>query len=594
MRPITALAGLLAVALAPAARAEATADLVLTNGYVYTVDAQDSVRSALAVRDGIIVYVGDDRGAAAYVGPATRRIDLRGQMAMPGLVDGHMHPLPGGAQLLSCSLDYRSLTIAEFQSRIQACLDSSRDREPDAWMVVVNWFQQNMQPPGVEMTRAALDALNTKRPVVVQSSFGHSSLVNTRALLLSGVVAATPDPVGGQIHHDAKGEPTGLLEDAAQQLVAGNVPPPTASENVASAKAALDAMRRQGITSFFDAAASPASLEAFAAVQRQGGLTARAHFAPVLAPKDGPHPDAALAGIKALARRYDQGPLAPAPSMTVRQVKLFMDGVITAPAFTGVMVDPYFVNLGSADHPKWAPGPSKGPAPYFPPPILAPILAELARSGFDPHLHADGDGAVRIALDAIETVRRSHPDYDFRPAIAHDEIVDPHDFARFGSLGAIPVLSFQWEKPAPDTLEGARDYLGPDRFKVFEPAGLLAARGARIAYGSDWPVDPLNEWFALKVGVTRENAPEAGPKYAGRLSEDPGLSLKAALRAITMNAAYELREEQQTGSLEAGKFADLIVLDRNLFQIAPEAIADTRVLLTVVGGKLVYTADGGL
>jgi len=178
-----------------------------------------------------------------------------------------------------------------------------------------------------------------------------------------------------------------------------------------------------------------------------------------------------------------------------------------------------------------------------------------------------------------------------RAALAHDESVDPADFARFGALDAIPVLSFQWEKPAPDSVDGAREYLGPARYRYIEPAGYLAAAGARIAYGSDWPVDRLDEWFALKVGVTRENDPaEAGEKYRGRLSSDPGLTVPAVLRAITANAAYELHADADTGSLEVGKLADFIVLDRNPLQIDPHDIAHVRVLRTVVGDKTVYEA----
>ncbi len=162
------------------------------------------------------------------------------------------------------------------------------------------------------------------------------------------------------------------------------------------------------------------------------------------------------------------------------------------------------------------------------------------------------------------------------------------DFPRFKLLDAIPVLSFQWQKQAPDTMEGARDYLGPARFKYIEPAGFLAAAGARIAYGSDWPVDPVDEWFALKVGVTRTNAPQPDHKYAGRLGEDEGLSRKAVLRAITLNSSYELHQDLLTGSLQAGKLADLIVLDRNFFDIPAGQIADIKVLQTVVGGRVVY------
>jgi hypothetical protein len=218
---------------------------------------------------------------------------------------------------------------------------------------------------------------------------------------------------------------------------------------------------------------------------------------------------------------------------------------------------------------------------------LAEVLVRLGRSGIDPHMHADGDGAVRAALDAVEVMRKQIGAADIRPAVAHAEIVSPADFPRFNALGLVPVLSFQWEKPAGDTL-GLTNYFGPERMKILEPAGFLAAAHARIAFGSDWPVDPLDEWFALKVGVTRTNSPNARPEFHGKLGEDPGLSREAVLRAATLDAAYELHEDDVTGSLQAGKLADLIVLDRNPLTIPAEDIANVRVLETVVGGRTVY------
>lgn len=315
----------------------------------------------------------------------------------------------------------------------------------------------------------------------------------------------------------------------------------------------------------------------------------RAHFAPVIAPTEAGDPNAAVARVVALAKRYDEGAIVRAPGITVRNSKLFLDGVIAAPALTGNLREPYFTNTGTADNPHWAPGSSRGPAVYFPASELANILIALGRAGIDPHMHADGDGAVHAGLDGIAALRKVLPSTDIRPAIAHDEIVDPVDFPRYKELGTIPVLSFQWEKPAGDTL-GLTNYFGPARMKILEPAGLLAAAGARIAFGSDWPVDKLDEWFALKVGVTRTNSPEAPAEYRGRLGDDPGLSPGAVLRAATIDAAYELHQDDTTGSLEVGKFADLIVLDRNPLKVPAEDIANTQVLETVVGGNVVYDA----
>jgi predicted amidohydrolase YtcJ len=202
-------------------------------------------------------------------------------------------------------------------------------------------------------------------------------------------------------------------------------------------------------------------------------------------------------------------------------------------------------------------------------------------------MHADGDGAVRAGLDGVEMMRKEIGDADVRPGIAHAEIVSPADFARFKALGTMPVLSFQWEKPAGDTI-GLTNYFGLDRMKILEPAGLLVAAGARVVFGSDWPVDPLDEWFALKVGVTRTNAPNVAREFRGKLGEDPGLSPEAVLRAATIDAAFELHEDDVTGSLQVGKFADLIVTDRNPLKIPPEDIANVHVLETVVGGLTVY------
>jgi predicted amidohydrolase YtcJ len=585
---LAAVAAAVLVAVPTAdARAQRPADTVLRNGFVYTVDAHNSVRQAVAVRNGKIVYVGSNRGVRRFIGAHTLVRNVGGRMIMPGLHDGHMHPLGGGAGLLKCSLDYQPLTIPELQTRIAKCLSDTSDKEPDTWLQVINWYQEAMIPAGTKVSKADLDALNTKRPIVVQSSFGHSTVVNSRALELAKITAATPDPAGGKIWRDSAGNPTGLLDDAAQDLVDKVVPTPTAAEDVASARAALDAMRRQGITSFLDAAAGPTSLAAFTAVQRQGKLTARAHFAPVVSIAEGKHPAKVVKSLRKLRRRYDQGATKRRPTITLRNAKLFMDGVQQVPAQTAGLLKPYLINAGTADAPNWVPGPSRGPV-YFPPAELNPLVAAIARAGFDPHIHSIGDRAVRLTLDAYAAMRKRIGEDDIRPAIAHAEMVDPADYKRFHKLNVIPTMSFQWAKPGPDSIDAQKDYIGPERFSRVEPEGSLFAAKAPIAYGSDWPVDTLNEWFALQVGITRENP--AGGKYAGRFNDQKGLPRRFALRSITMNSAYELHQDRRTGSLERGKYADLIVLDRNFLRIPKTQIMDTKVLLTMVGGKAVFGA----
>jgi len=589
IRAITFHLLIITLFLASRMAAETPADRVYRNGTVFTADARNSIAEAVAIREGRIVYVGSNDGVARFIGPATTVTDLKGGFLMPGLVDGHLHPLEAGLKLQKCSLDYESLTVEELQRRVQACLDKTKNQEPNGWLEVVSWFQESMQPAGVKTSRATLDVLKTSRPILIRSSFGHTALANSRALTLAKISKATPDPAGGKIWRDAEGNPTGLLEDSAQGAIGALIPEPTREENIAAAKAAQQALNRQGVTSFLDASAGAADVAAFTAVEKAGGLTVRAHFAALIEVEEGAEPAKAVAKVVWLAKQYDQGALKVEPGITVRNAKLFLDGVISAPALTGNVLEPYRVNEGTAENPRWVAGTSHGPDVYFPAKPLGEILVGLGRAGIDPHVHADGDGAVRAALDAVAVMRKEIGAADIRPAIAHDEIVDPADFARYKALDTTAVLSFQWEKPAGDTL-GVKDYFGPERMKILEPAGLLAAAGARVAFGSDWPVDALDEWFALKVGVTRTNAPNAPAEYRGRLGEDPGLSREAVLRAITIEAAHELHEDDATGSLQAGKFADLIVIDRNPLKIPAEEIANVRVLETVVGGRTVYKA----
>ena len=588
------ISSLLAGVSLSAMAAGPVADAVYQHGRIYAVDQTGTVAQALAISAGRISYVGTDEGAKALIGKTTTVIDLVGRTVMPGLVDGHMHPVAAGRDLLKCNLNYASLTVMQFQARLQGCLDERRKSEgPDSWLEVVNWFRYGMGAQAAGVDRRVLDSLKTQRPIIVHDSFGHSSLVNSRALALAKVTAQTKDPVGGRIDRDASGEPTGILEDAAQESMSALLPKPTAAEHVAGARAALNALREQGVTTFLDAVGTDEDIEAFAAIERENALTARAHFAPLIAPAEAPNVEAAgqaVAKVVATAKKYDEGAIRAAPSISVHQAKLFMDGVINAPANTGALLEPYLVNRGTAQSPKFEPAARREPDVYFPVPILTAILIDLGRNNIDPHVHTDGDWAVRAGLDAVKGMRAALPGRDVRPAFAHCELVDPADYPRFAQLSVIPVLSFQWEKPASDTVDGARDSLGPRRWPLIEPAGWLAANGARIAYGSDWPVDPLDEWFALQVGVTRKARPDAPPKYSGRLGKDPGLSRAAVIQAITLNAAYELHEERYIGSLEVGKLADLIVLDADPATVSPERISATKVLRTVVGGRVVYDA----
>ncbi|WP_111448895.1 MULTISPECIES: amidohydrolase [unclassified Pseudomonas] len=568
------------------------ADMVMRNGYVYTVDGQNSVQQAIAVTGGKIVYVGSDAGVASYIGTQTQLIDLAGRMLMPGFIDAHMHPGDGGRAMTLCDLKYQTMTRKVFQEAIQACLDADKGKGPDVWLEVGSWDRIGMTGLDGDADKSTLDALKTNRPIQVRSTDFHTVLTNSRGLAVAGINKHTANPGDGKYMRDSAGNPNGICEDGAAEAMAAVVPPATDAEKLNQTRAALDAMRQQGITSFFDALSGPENGKAFTTLQQSGELTARALLAikldPAAAAAD---PDKTIAEAKALAITFDQGEAKPAPGVSMRHVKLFMDGIINAPADTGAMLTPYLRNAGTDTAPKWTPGKNTGEL-YFPPQVLNPLLLKAVQAGLDPHLHATGDRAVRDSLNGIEYVRQQLPGNGFRPAITHNESVDPADYARFKALDVTANMSFQWAQQAPSTVDGTNEHLGAARFARMEPSGSIARAGGRVAYGSDWPVDPLDEFLALKIGVTRSGDPlnphSYGPKYAGRLNDDPALSRTEVLRTITINAAEQLKLDAVVGSVEVGKFADLIVLDKNFMQVPEEALARNNVLLTVVGGRVVW------
>jgi predicted amidohydrolase YtcJ len=513
-------------------------------------------------------------------------------MLMPGFIDAHMHPGDGGRAMTLCDLKYQTMTRNDFQKSIQACLDADKDKGPDVWLEVGSWDRMGMTGLDGDPDKSTLDALNTKRPIQVRSTDFHSVLINSRGLAVAGIDKNTANPGDGKYARDKAGNPTGICEDGAADSMAAVVPAATDAEKLNQSRAALDAMRQQGITSFFDALSGPENGKAFTTLQQSGELTARALLAikldPAAATAD---PDKTIAEAKALASTYDQGETKVAPGVSMRHVKLFMDGIINAPADTGAMLTPYLRNAGTEKAPKWTPGHNRGEL-YFPPQVLNPLLLKAVQAGFDPHLHATGDRAVRDSLNGIQYVREQLPGNGFRPAITHAESVDPADYGRFKTLDVTANMSFQWAQQAPSTVDGTSDHLGAERFARMEPSGSIARAGGRVAYGSDWPVDPLDEFLALKIGVTRSGDPQNphsyGPDYAGRLNADPALSRADVLRTITLNAAEQLKLETVVGSVEVGKFADLIVLDKNFMQVPEETLGRNQVLMTMVGGKVVW------
>lgn len=577
----------------------APADVVLRGGKVVTMDAKRSVAQAVAVRDGRIEFVGSDAEAALRIGRSTKVIDLGGRMLMPGFIDAHLHSLAGGRALLVCDMAYQPLTRAQLTARLQACLDASADAAPGAWLEAVNWDRASTASLDADPTRATLDALPTTRPIVVTSSDFHTVLANSRALALAGITAATPDPAGGRFARDGSGTPTGICEDAAGFQVKAAIPPDSEADLMKQGRAALSALRAQGITSFMDAAAGEAHGRVFKALRASGELTARVNLAfSVDAADAAADPSAAIAALRSTAATIDQGKPTPAPGVQARIVKVFMDGVVNAPADTGSLLTPYFENAGTEAAPRWVEGTNRGPL-YFAPAVLQPLMLAAVDAGLDMHLHATGDRGVRTVLDAVQATRTARPKADFRPAIAHAETVAVADYPRFAALDTSVTMSFQWAQRAPYSIGETENHLGPERFARMEPSGSLRRAGARVVHGSDWPIDAFDTFLALKVGVTRSGDPgnpnspaSLAPIFEGPINADPALTRDDVLAAITVNAAHQLRLEKVAGSIEVGKFADLIVLERDFLTVPAEELGRNRVLLTMVGGQVVAAIDG--
>jgi predicted amidohydrolase YtcJ len=616
---VTVLA-LLALAQAASAAGQVRGvDTVLRNGFVYTVDERNSVKQALAVDDGQIVYVGSDRGARRYIGGRTKVINLRGRMVMPGLHEGHIHDVVNSDQK-TCDLKAEPLTVPEFQAKVQACLNdpelhTAPPGSPNDFLNVENLYMQFLRPAGTKPHKSMLDALGSDRPITVSAAVtGHTLLVSQKALDLAGITRDTPDPVGGRIDHDPNGEPNGLLQDAAHDLVNQHQPPPRPVSRRRQVELAGERMRefsREGITSFFvpGAPSDPGTLATFNRLQDQGGLTARAHFA-ILA--DIPelskprqvyqrvaaqrrrfeHPEELSRSVRAWRPGRQRGPrLVPDPGVAISAVKIFLDGIAQFPGQTAAMKEPYLENVGTPENPVYQPRTDRGARGelYADGKVLNPIVAGLERRGFQSHIHAIGDKAVEVALDSFINARRKNPRLRSHPTIAHAEVVHPDDYRKFGRADVTASMGLQWAKPAPDSTEAVKPYMSGNRWDLYEPTVPITLGGGRVSLGSDCCLDPFDQWFNLEVAILREAdwGPEF-PQFAGKLNALPGLSLRQAIRTVTINGAYQMHQQRITGSLEKGKLADLIVLNQNITRVPREAIGDTDVLMTMVGGRTVW------
>jgi predicted amidohydrolase YtcJ len=543
------------------------ADLVLRNARVYTGSATTPWAQGVAVKDGRLVAVGSDADVAARRGPATAVVDAGGRLVVPGFIDAHFH-LPMGAQQLDAIDLLDAADLAEIQRRVR---EHARAHPALAWVRGRGWFYSAL-PGGRPPTRQDLDAVEAARPVYLEAYDGHSAWLNSRGLHAAGITRATPDPANGLIVRDAAGEPTGMLKEAAVELAWAAMPRPSRAEKRALVERALGLLARHGLTAVHNAHGTEEELELYAELERAGKLTARlCNALSAVPPADvmGGRPFATTGALvsKALEMkaRY-RGPL-----LRAGAVKIVADGVIEAN--TAAMLEPYANAPGTRGLPNYAPD------------ALAALVGALDAAGLQVWTHAIGDQAVRMTLDAYEQAARAHGARDRRFRIEHVETHQAADTARFGALGVIASMQPMHAHPQPNMTVVWAGAIGPERASRAWAWGTLRRSGARLAFGSDWPVVGMSPFQGLHVAVNRQTA--EGQPPGGWL---PGerLSLEEALAAYTADAAYAAFMDEETGTLAAGKWADLVVLRDDLFALPRARLHDNAVLLTMVGGRIVH------
>ena len=554
---------------------DAPADLVLTGGAVYTVDAARSWAQAAAIRGGRIAAVGSDADMRPFVGPRTEVIGLRGRMVLPGFQDAHVHASGGGLERNQCDL-------AELHGRAEylAAIRSYAAHHPgEAWITGGGW-SMDVFPGGVP-SKDDLDAAVPDRPVFLSNRDHHGAWVNSRALALAGVGAATPDPADGRIERTPAGDPAGVLHEGAMNLVQRVVPPPDLAARVAGVVTGQRHLHELGVTAWQEAivgdyAVVPDSFDAFREAERQGLLTARVTGA-LWWPRS-----ADLGYLDFLDERRS---LAGHGRFRAAAVKIMQDGVCEN--FTAAMLAPYLDGHG---HSAGSQGTS-----FFEAEELKAAVTAIDDRGFGVHVHAIGDRAVRDALDAFAAARAANGPTQGRHHIAHIQVVHPDDVPRFRALGVAANCQPLWACNEPQMTDLTVPFLGPERTGWQYPFGSLAASGAQLCFGSDWPVSSANPLWEMHTAVNRTAPP--GYPYGGPDSDEPFLpaervNLPTAIAAFTIGSAYINNDDQDAGSVEAGKRADLVVLDRNLFAQPTTEIGLAQVDLTIVDGTVVHARPG--
>lgn len=537
------------------AKPDRSADLVLLDGNVCTMDASRTWASAIAIKDGKILYVGNDASANAFVGPNTSVQELSGRLVLPGFHDSHVHLTDGGIALAECALDSASSRAETLKIIEKYVLE--HPNEP--WIIGAGWslpFFPNACP-----TRQELDAVTGQRPAVFFSQDYHSAWLNSAALVAANITKETREPAHGRIEREPDShEPIGTLREDAIELVKHAMPERTDAQRLEGLERAVHLANRFGITAVQDADADAKILNAYLALQRLGKLSLNVVAALHTEPERGTKQVAQLARMR---EKFSQG------RVHANMVKLFADGVIEA--HTASLMEPYTDRS------------SERGLPNFTHDDLVKIVEALALAKFRIHVHAIGDQAVHDALDAFESAHS--PNLDLRHEIAHLELIAPQDIGRFRRLGVIADCQPFWAFNDPYITQCTLPLVGPERSNRLYQFQSLYSTGTTVACGSDWPVTTLNPLDAIEVAVTRQSIEK--DKHAPLIPEER-MALPDVIAAYTINGAFAADAETHNGSIENGKDADVIVLDKNIFAIPPSEIHNAKVVLTLLEGTEVF------
>ena len=541
------------------------AELLMLNGKVYTVNHEQSWAEAIAITDGRIMWVGNSEDANQWQGEGTRTIDLGGKMVLPGFQDIHIHPVHSGVSYQQCAL-FDTEGVELLQQRIKQCAES----EPGEWIRGGGWLVTNFAPSGLP-DKKLLDEIVPDRPVALKSSDGHSMWVNSLALELAGINADTQDPAGGRIdRYPNSTEPSGSLQEtSAMNLVHIVEPELTQKELEAGLAYSRDHLHSLGITAVQDALLklTPGDayfgLPAYLALEERGELNL--HVINAMYWQN----DISLEEqLPAFLKARDES----TPYIHNTAIKIWQDGVIETE--TAALLEPY-LNRGDQFVGELLNEPA----------VLNEAVTALDAAGFQIHFHAIGDRAIRSAFDSIQAAREANGKHDNRHHISHIQLFSPEDIPRFAELDVVANFQPLWAIEDGYITDLTIPRIGEERGKFLYPIGSVQRTGARVAFGSDWYVTSANPLDGIEAAVTRLD-PDG--KTDEPLGENEEINLAQAIENYTLNSAYVNFLDVDTGSIEIGKLADIIVLDRNLFDVPASEINLVRVIATLFRGELVF------